>query len=170
MIDNWQKSLNLVLQSEGGYSDNPKDPGGRTNLGVTQSVWESWVGRASNEKEMRNLSIEDVTPLYKRKYWDACDCDLLPDGLDYLVFDFAVNAGVGRSVKTLQSCVDATMDGQIGKNTLGAVSTFPVEVLIFKFSDEKVRFYKSLPTFSEFGKGWLERVNYVKVDALKMAD
>ena len=170
MIDNWQKSLNLVLQSEGGYSDDPKDPGGRTNLGVTQSVWESWVGRASNEKEMRNLSIEDVTPLYKRKYWDACDCDLLPDGLDYLVFDFAVNAGVGRSVKTLQSCVDATMDGQIGKNTLGAVSTFPVEVLIFKFSDEKVRFYKSLPTFSEFGKGWLERVNYVKVDALKMAD
>jgi lysozyme family protein len=170
MIDNWQKSLNLVLQSEGGYSDDPKDPGGRTNLGVTQSVWESWVGRASNEKEMRNLAHADVEPLYKRKYWDACDCDLLPDGLDYLVFDFAVNAGIGRSVKTLQSCVDATMDGQIGRNTLGAVSTFPVEVLIFKFSDEKVRFYKSLPTFSEFGKGWLERVNHVKADALKMAD
>ena len=170
MNSNWNKSFDLLIKSEGGYSDDPKDPGGRTNLGVTQSVWESWVGRASNEKEMRNLSIEDVTPLYKRKYWDACSCDLLPDGLDYLVFDFAVNAGVGRSVKTLQSCVDATMDGQIGKNTLGAVSTFPVEVLIFKFSDEKVRFYKSLPTFSEFGKGWLERVNHVKVDALKMAD
>ena len=170
MIDNWQKSLNLVLQSEGGYSDDPKDPGGRTNLGVTQSVWESWVGRASNEKEMRNLSIEDVTPLYKRKYWDACSCDLLPNGLDYLVFDFAVNAGVGRSLKTLQSCVDATMDGQIGKNTLGAVSTFPVEVVIFKFSDEKVRFYKSLPTFSEFGKGWLNRVEEVKTTALKMVN
>ena len=167
---NWNKSFDLLIKSEGGYSDDPKDPGGRTNLGVTQSVWESWVGRSSNEKEMRNLSIDDVTPLYKRKYWDACSCDLLPDGLDYLVFDFAVNAGVGRSLKTLQSCVDATIDGQIGKNTLGAVSTFPVEVLIFKFSDEKVRFYKSLPTFSEFGKGWLERVNHVKVDALKMAD
>ena len=168
MIDNWQKSLNLVLQSEGGYSDDPKDPGGRTNLGVTQSVWESWVGRVSSEKEMRNLVPADVEPLYKRKYWDACDCDLLPDGLDYLVFDFAVNAGVGRSVKTLQSCVDATMDGQIGKNTLGAVSTFPVEVVIFKFSDEKVKFYESLPTFSEFGKGWLDRVDRVTADALKM--
>ena len=168
MIDNWQKSLNLVLQSEGGFSDDPKDSGGRTNHGVTQSVWESWVGRVSSEKEMRNLSIEDVTPLYKRKYWDACSCDLLPDGLDYLVFDFAVNAGVGRSLKTLQSCVDATMDGQIGKNTLGAVSTFPVEVVIFKFSDEKVKFYESLPTFSTFGKGWLDRVDRVKADALKM--
>ena len=168
MIDNWQKSLNLVLQSEGGYSDDPKDPGGRTNLGVTQSVWESWVGRASNEKEMRNLVPADVEPLYKRKYWDACDCDLLPDGLDYLVFDFAVNAGVGRSVKTLQGCVDATMDGQIGKNTLGAVSTFPVEVVIFKFSDEKTKYYKTLPTFPIFGKGWLDRVDRVKADALKM--
>jgi lysozyme family protein len=88
--------------------------------------------------------------------------------LDYLVFDFAVNAGVGRSVKTLQSCVDATMDGQIGKNTLGAVSTFPVEVVIFKFSDEKTKYYKTLPTFPIFGKGWLDRVDRVKADALKM--
>jgi lysozyme family protein len=168
MIDNWQKSFDLLLQSEGGYSDDPADPGGRTNLGVTQRVWESWVGRASNEKEMRNLTPADVAPLYKRKYWDACDCDLLTDGVDYVVFDFAVNAGVGRSVKTLQSCVDAAMDGQIGKNTLGLVATFPVDVVIFKFSDEKVGYYKQLPTFSEFGKGWLDRVDRVKKDALKM--
>jgi lysozyme family protein len=167
---NWNRCFVLLLQSEGGYSDDPKDPGGRTNLGVTQSVWESWVGRTSNEKEMRNLVPVDVEPLYKRKYWDACRCDDLPTGLDYVVFDFAVNSGVGRSIKTLQSCVDATVDGQIGKMTLDAVSKFPPDVTIFRFSDAKVKFYESLPTFSTFGKGWLERVERVKHDALKMVD
>lgn len=167
---NWNRCFVLLLQSEGGYSDDPKDPGGRTNLGVTQTVWESWVGRASNEKEMRNLVPTDVEPLYKRKYWDACRCDDLPTGLDYVVFDFAVNAGVGRSIKTLQSSVDATVDGQLGKMTLDAVSKFPTDVTIFRFSDEKVKFYKSLPTFSTFDKGWLDRVERVKNDALKMVD
>jgi len=167
---NWNRCFVLLLQSEGGYSDDPEDPGGRTNLGVTQAVWESWVGRASNEKEMRNLVPTDVEPLYKRKYWDACRCDDLPTGLDYVVFDFAVNAGVGRSIKTLQSSVDATVDGQLGKMTLDAVSKFPTDVTIFRFSDEKVKFYKSLPTFSTFDKGWLDRVERVKNDALKMVD
>jgi lysozyme family protein len=167
---NWNKCFVLLLQSEGGYSDDPKDLGGRTNLGVTQAVWESWVGRASNEKEMRNLVFADVEPLYKRKYWDACRCDDLPTGLDYVVFDFAVNSGVGRSIKTLQSCVDATVDGQIGKMTLDAVSKFPPDVTIFRFSDEKVKYYESLPTFPTFGKGWLDRVDRVKHDALKMVD
>ena len=170
MIDNWQKSFELMLKSEGGFVNNPADPGGMTNLGVTKATWESWVGRPSDEKEMRSLTPEKVEPLYKRKFWDACDCDLLPDGLDYLVFDFAVNAGIGRSVKTLQSCVDATMDGQIGKNTLGAVSNFPVDVVIFKFSDEKVKYYKQLPTFPTFGKGWLARVETAKENALKMRE
>jgi len=167
---NWDRCFVLLLQSEGGYSDDPKDPGGRTNLGVTQSVWESWVGRASNEKEMRNLVSADVEPLYKRKYWDACRCDDLPTGLDYVVFDFAVNAGVGRSIKTLQSCVDATVDGQLGKMTLDAVFKFSPDVTIFRFSDEKVKYYESLPTFPTFGNGWLDRVERVKNDALKMVD
>lgn len=168
MISNWDKSFTLLLKSEGGYVDNPADPGGRTNLGVTQNTWESWVGRPSNEKEMRGLTPSDVAPLYKKKFWDACCCDDLPTGLDYVVFDFAVNSGVGRSIKTLQSCVDATVDGQIGKMTLDAVSKFPPDVTIFRFSDEKVKFYESLPTFPTFGKGWLARVERAKSQALSM--
>ena len=130
MIDNWQKSFELMLESEGGYGHHPSDPGGRTNLGVTQRVWEEWVGRESNEKEMRSLTPEMVKPLYKRKFWDACKCDELFTGIDYLVFDFAVNAGVGRSIKTLQSAVGTTPDGWIGPITMAAVEAIdpqPVE-------------------------------------------
>ena len=170
MNSNFKQALEYLVKSEGGYVDNPKDPGGRTNLGVTQKVWESWVGRESNEKEMRALTKTDVEPLYKRKYWDACRCDDLPTGLDYLVFDFAVNAGVGRSAKTLQSCVGVSVDGQIGNQTIEAIKKIAPSDLIERFSEVKINFYKSLVTFPTFGKGWLNRVEEVKTTALKMVN
>ena len=168
MISNWDKSFTLLLKSEGGYVDNPADPGGRTNLGVTQNTWESWVGRPSNEKEMRGLTPSDVAPLYKKKFWDACSCDDLSAGVDYLVFDFAVNAGIGRSAKTLQSAVNAIPDGSIGKVTIAAVNNIPVKNVINRFSVLKEEFYKSLPTFEIFGEGWLSRVDRVQKEALDM--
>jgi lysozyme family protein len=167
MISNWSKSFLLLLESEGGYVNNPSDPGGRTNLGVTQSTWEAWVGRKSNEKEMQSLSAAMVQPLYKRKYWDACCCDDLPIGVDYIVFDFAVNAGVGRSSKILQSTVGANPDGDIGELTIAAVNMSAKDI-IDRFSQLKVSFYRSLPTFITFGNGWLNRVSAVQNNATSM--
>lgn len=169
MKGNWGKSFELLLKSEGGYVAHEADPGGRTNLGVTQAVWENWVGRLSNEKEMRALTPELVKPLYKKKYWDACKCDELPTGIDYLVFDFAVNAGVGRSIKTLQTSVGVNADGAIGPKTLQALMFFSKNQLIDKFSEQKLKFYQSLPTFAAFGKGWTNRIEHVKRDASLMA-
>jgi lysozyme family protein len=94
-----------------------------TNLGVTAKVWESWVGHPVDEKQMKALTSDDVAPLYKRKYWDACRADELVSGLDYAVFDCAVNSGVGRSVKLLQGCVGVTADGGIGPATMAAVKS-----------------------------------------------
>jgi lysozyme family protein len=168
MISNWQKAFEQMLASEGGYVNHPSDPGGMTNLGVTKRVWEEWVGRESNEKEMRSLTSEMVEPLYKRKFWDACKCDELPSGIDYLVFDFAVNAGVGRSAKILQTAVGVTPDGGIGPVTLAAVNAIPEAELVEKFSQAKEDFYRSLNTFETFGKGWLNRVAAVKVKATSM--
>ena len=165
---NWKRSFELMLKSEGSFVNHPQDPGGMTNLGVTKRVWEQWVGRESNEKEMRSLTPAMVEPLYKRKYWDACKCDDLPEGLDYLVFDFAVNAGPGRSIKTLQSAVGTTPDGIIGPKTLAAVRAIDPHELIEKFSVAKTEFYESLPTFPTFGRGWLNRVADVKVKASNM--
>jgi hypothetical protein len=166
MKSNWAKSFALLIKSEGGYVNNTADPGGRTNLGVTQAVWENWIGHTSGEKEMKSLTPEMVKPLYKKKYWDACRCDDLPSGIDYLVFDFAVNAGVGRSAKTLQKVVQVPVDGAIGPKTIAAVNA--TKDLIEKFSDEKATFYKSLPTFSQFGNGWMNRIAQVKQDAYLM--
>jgi lysozyme family protein len=165
---NWQKAFEQMLASEGGYVNHPSDPGGMTNLGVTKRVWEEWVGRESNEKEMRALTPELVAPLYKRKFWDACKCDDLPTGVDYLVFDFAVNAGPGRSAKILQTAVGVPADGGIGPITLAAVKAQDPVELIQKFSDTKEDFYRSLNTFETFGKGWLNRVAAVKIKASSM--
>jgi lysozyme family protein len=162
---NWQKAFEQMLESEGGYVNHPSDPGGMTNLGVTKRVWEEWVGRESNEKEMRSLTPEMVAPLYKRKFWDACHCDLLPSGVDYLVFDFAVNAGPGRSAKILQTAVGVPADGGIGPITIAAVKAQDPAELVEKFSDAKEAFYRSLNTFETFGKGWLNRVAAVKIKA-----
>jgi len=168
MISNWQKSFELMLKSEGGYVDHPADPGGRTNLGVTQATWENWVGRASDEAEMRSLTPEKVEPLYKKKYWDAVRADDLPVGLDYLMFDFGVNAGPGRAIKVMQSAVGVTPDGGFGPMTLAAVQAIDPVELIEKFSQAKEDFYRSLGTFATFGKGWLNRVADVKVKANSM--
>jgi lysozyme family protein len=168
MNSNWQKSFEMMLKSEGGYVNNPADPGGMTNLGVTKATWENWVGRASDENEMRNLTPEKVAPLYKNKFWDMCRCDDLPSGVDYLVFDFAVNAGPGRSAKILQTAVGVTPDGGIGPMTLAAVAKYDANELVEKFSQAKEDFYRSLPTFGTFGKGWLNRVADVKLKASSM--
>jgi lysozyme family protein len=168
MVSNWDNSFKLMLKSEGGFVNHPSDPGGMTNLGVTKATWENWVGRASDEAEMRSLTPEKVEPLYKKKYWDAVRGDNLPVGLDYLMFDFAVNAGPGRAIKVMQSAVGVTPDGGFGPMTLAAVQAIDPVELIEKFSQAKEDFYRSLGTFATFGKGWLNRVADVKVKANSM--
>ena len=168
MLSNWDNAFKLMLKSEGGFVNHPSDPGGMTNLGVTKATWENWVGRESDEAEMRGLTPEKVEPLYKKKYFDAVRGDELPMGLDYLMFDFAVNAGAGRAIKTLQTAVGVTPDGGFGPMTMAAVQAVDPNELIERFSQAKEDFYRSLTTFATFGKGWLNRVADVKVKASAM--
>lgn len=166
MLSNFDASLALVLQSEGGWVNNSNDPGGETNLGVTKSVWEAWVNHPV--KTMKGLMPEMVAPLYKSKYWLACYAQQLPLGVDYAVFDAAVNMGPGRAIKLLQESLGCVPDGMIGPRTLQLIDQKdPLEV-INAFSDRKTNFYESLSTFQEFGKGWLKRVEDVKFNAIKM--
>jgi len=168
MISNFNRSLLLLLKHEGNFVNHPSDPGGMTNLGVTAKVWEEWVGHPVDEKQMRALTPDDVAPLYKRKYWDACRADELVSGLDYAVFDFAVNSGVGRAAKTLQTCIGVTPDGGIGPATLAAVKTHNPAELIENLCDKRLNFLQSLSTFVTFGRGWERRVNEVKAESLRM--
>lgn len=152
MKSNFQQSIDAMLRSEGGFSNNPKDPGGMTNLGVTKTVWEGWTGHDATEQTMRNLSTADVTPLYKKKYWDAVQGDALPSGVDYCVFDTAVNSGAGRSIKLLQRSIGVTEDGFLGPNSLAAILVSDVGSLIDKYCAARNEFLQSLSTFDTFGK------------------
>ena len=168
MKENFNVALQHMLRHEGGFINHPRDPGGMTNLGVTARTWEDWIGHTPSEKEMRELTPEKVAPLYKRKYWDAIKGDDLPSGVDYCVFDCAVNSGPGRAAKMLQEVVGVKPDGGIGPITLAAVKAVDPVVLISKYSDKRLQFWQSLPTFETFGKGWTRRGNEVKEAALKM--
>lgn len=169
MKENFVDALAHVLKHEGGYVNHPSDPGGMTNLGVTKAVWEEWVGRESSEKEMRSLTPEMVAPLYRRKYWDKIQGDSLPDGLDYAVFDAAINSGPGRAAKWLQMVAGVTPDGAIGPKTLAAINAEPVQQLIAEYNDTRLQFLEGLPTWGTFGKGWRNRVAQVQSLASQLA-
>jgi len=159
MQKNYDKCLETILHHEGGYVNHPKDPGGETNLGVTKRVYEEWGGK----KDMKDLLVEDVAPIYKKNYWDKMKGDDLPSGLDLCVFDFGVNAGPGRSAKYLQTMIGTVADGGIGPNTLKKVDEYVSEHglvdTIVNFQNARQGYYESLSTFSTFGRGWTRRVD-----------
>ena len=168
MNTNFDRCLALLLKHEGGFVNHPSDPGGMTNLGVTARVWEEWVGHPVDEKQMRALTPADVAPLYRKKYWNACRADELVSGVDYCVFDVAVNSGVGRAIKFLQSCVGATPDGDFGSITLALVKKTSPAKLIEEYCAKRLEFLQSLKTFEVFGNGWSRRVAEVKQESLNM--
>lgn len=171
MKENFDAALKHLLVHEGGFVNHPKDPGGMTNLGVTAKVWSEWVGHDVNEKIMRALTPSDVAPLYRKKYWNAVRADELVSGVDYAVFDCAVNSGPGRAIKVLQACVGTTPDGGFGSVTMAAVAQFQGDVaktLVKEYCEKRLDFLKSLKTFEVFGKGWERRVNEVEKTALEM--
>lgn len=169
MKDNFELSLKKVIEHEGGYVNHPADPGGRTNLGVTQRVWEEWVGRPVTESEMRALTVAQVSPLYKKRYWDAIHGDRLPAGLDYCLFDTAVNSGVGRASRFIQEMVGVAADGVIGNNTLLAIGQFKdVKMLVNEYCDKRLAFLQRLKTWPVFGRGWGRRVADVRATATRM--
>lgn len=168
MKENWEQCFTLVLKHEGGFVNNPKDPGGMTNLGVTKKVWEAFVGREVDEAEMRSLTPEMVKPLYKKNYWDAIRGDDLPDGVDYATYDLAVNSGTRRAIKMLQKAAGVPDDGAIGPKTLEAVSDKNPRELAQDICENRLAFLQGLPTFDTFGKGWSRRVAEVEQTAFNM--
>ena len=165
MQSNYDKCLKAILHHEGGYVNHPKDPGGETNLGVTKRVYIEHGGT----KDMKELTVEDVAPIYKKGYWDKMKGDDLPGGLDLCVFDFGVNAGPGRSAKYLQTMIGTVADGGIGPNTLKAVNAYVsehgIEKSIENFQEARQGYYEKLSTFETFGRGWTSRVTYFPVFA-----
>lgn len=167
--ENFGSSLAKVLVHEGGYVNDPADPGGATNKGVTQAVYDGWR-RSHGEavQSVRSISVDEIAGIYRLLYWDRMRGDDLPAGVDYAAFDFAVNSGVSRAAKFLQAVAGAADDGVIGRQTLDAVMRMGARQAITALCNKRLGFLRGLGIFWRFGKGWTTRVEQVRADALGM--
>jgi lysozyme family protein len=163
----FKEALDAVLAHEGGYVNHPDDPGGPTNFGVTQAVYDAY--RRSNgraRQHVQNIARNEVEAIYRRQYWDAVKGDDLPPGLSYVVFDGAVNSGPGQSVKWLQRALGMTrVDGVLGQVTMTAIRDWPggdYDELIARICERRMAFLQALKTWPSFRNGWTRRVADVK--------
>ena len=163
MTGDFAVSLAHVLASEGGYVDDPKDPGGRTNEGITQHVYDNWrLAKGLPTRSVATIDPNEVEAIYRGLYWSAVAGDQLPAGVDYATFDYAVNSGAHRAACALQNAVGVPADGQIGPATLAAANAADPRRVINAVCSARQAFLESLPTFAHFGNGWSHRVASVE--------
>lgn len=162
------RCVDLIFQHEGEFVDDPADPGGATNMGITRGTLAAWRGAPVSREDVQNLTREEAREIYRTQYWNALSCDALPAGIDLVVFDFGVNAGVSRSAKLLQRLVHVEPDGEVGPITTGAARTLDPAHVINGFSDARMEHYRALSTWDRFRNGWTRRVTDTREAALAM--
>ena len=166
----YDEALRRLLAHEGGYSNHPSDPGGPTNFGITIHDYRQYVKPNATAADVRGMKLAEATRIYREKYWNAMRCDELPAGVDYAVFDYGVNSGIGRSGKVLKRVLglDASTS-TVTPPVIAAAKKRAASELIAAICDERLRFLQSLKTWPVFGKGWGRRVKEVSAAALAMA-
>lgn len=176
MQDNFQRALARVLVYEGGRANNPADPGGKTNQGITQRTYNAWL-RNQNKLPLDVYNIPDAArdAIYKTEYWDQVRGDDLPMGLDLVVFDAAVNSGPGQAIKWLQAClIGVDVDGTLGTKTLDAIAACKgdgaMDDLIQSYCAHRLATLQHLKTWPVFGVGWHARIANVMKTALAWLD
>lgn len=167
--EQFRKCVDIVLGKEGGFSDHPDDNGGATNFGITIGTLRSWRDDPNlTAQDVRNLSRDEAIEIYRARYWNPMRCDMLPPGVDLMLFDFGVNAGPARAVRMLQEIVGVTQDGSVGPITLGAVGAVAPLQIVRSFAQKRLSFYRQLADWPVFGKGWTNRTNTVEQQAAAM--
>jgi lysozyme family protein len=167
---NFAEALSRVLAHEGGYTNHPSDPGGPTNWGITIYDARRYWKRGARAADVKVMPREVAVAIYKTKYWDALRGDDLPSGVDYAVFDYGVNSGVGRAAKVLRRAL-AMPDrgGVVTDEVVAAARRTESKSLIQAICGERLAFLRSLKTWDVFGAGWGRRVVNVRAAALAMA-
>lgn len=162
------RSLALVLGYEGGFANDPQDPGGPTMMGITQATLSAWRGHTVTAEEVRELTAEEAREIYRAEYWNRLRCDDLPAGLDLVAFDCGVNAGPGTAARLLQRTLAVREDGAVGPITLAAARAAEPRAAIDRLSRLREEHYRGLPGFPRFGRGWLRRTEAVRRAAQDM--
>lgn len=143
-----------LIGHEGGYVNNPKDPGGETNWGITIAT-----ARANGYLgAMKSMTRTQAKEIYRKAFWERAKCSQFNSAIGFQLFDAAVNHGIGNSIRILQRAVGVADDGVIGKLTLEAINKKTLDDVLVLFNAERLAFYTKLSTFSTFGRGWVNRV------------
>ncbi len=146
----FDEAFSHVVGLEGGYVNDPRDPGGETKYGITK--------RDHPSVDIKGLTVEDAKEIYRVQYWAPACCDAMPWPLNALVFDSAVNQGVETAKKLLQKSLGVTQDGVIGKATLSAIAKSKQGELCALFLADRALRYIGTRNFDVFGRGWLRRL------------
>jgi lysozyme family protein len=172
MEDRFEICVAFTLRQEGGYVDDPADPGGATNMGITLATYREW----SDDPRLGDLQVKDMTlktasAIYRSRYWNPLRADALPPGVDLSVFDMGVNAGISRAARLLQQAlgfIGDQVDGSIGPGTLAAADRLDARTLVNNLADRQTAYYRSLANFPIFGNGWLRRTKARRDAALAL--
>lgn len=169
----FDRAFDIVIGHEGGFGAEPADPGNWTGGAVGQGDLRGTKygisAAAYPTTDIAALSLEDARAIYRRDYWDRVAGDALPPPLALLVFDAAVNNGIGHAVRWLQTALGVAADGQIGPATLAAIAAAPPGTALgAEFMVQRTAFMASLPTWSRFGLGWARRLCALPYESLTM--
>ena len=146
----FDEAFEALIGHEGGYVNDPRDPGGETKFGISK--------RAYPAVDIRNLTLDGAKAIYRRDYWAPVECDNLPAALRFHVFDAAVNSGLRQAVQFLQTAVGVAADGRFGPVTRAAVLAADPASLAAQYSGARLQFMTELLTWPTFGKGWARRI------------
>lgn len=170
MKSTYARAMRGIRISEGGYRNHPKDPGGATNFGIIQRVYDDYrKTRGQPTRSVKSITEEEVAAIYRTQYADKIRYDELPAGIDYATLDGAVNSGVSRGAKWLQGALGVSTDGKIGCGTISAAAKADVINTIKSMCAKRMSFLRGLGIFSTFGKGWTSRVARVEAESVSMA-
>jgi lysozyme family protein len=166
----FETSLPFVLRWEGGFVDNPADPGGRTNRGVTQKVYDRWRQEQNlPPRDVKLLDEPEMQAIYRAGYWVPGHCAELISPLDLVEFDTAVNMGVGRAIRFLQKAAGCQVDGAFGRGTRDALEACDQGSTVIAYCDAREGYYRALvvknPKLGIFLNGWLNRLNALRRQA-----
>ncbi len=146
----FDEAFTRLIGHEGGYVNDPRDPGGETKYGISR--------RSYPGEDIAGMTLERAKAIYLRDFWGPAGCDAVPDGVKFDLFDAAVNSGVKTAAKLLQRAVGETEDGIIGPRTLQAVQSMPAPRLVARFNGARLEFMAGLSTWPAFGRGWARRI------------
>lgn len=171
MKENFEQALAGVLAHEGGYTHHPSDPGGPTNWGITIADARRYWRRGASAADVRAMPLSVAKSIYRAQYWNALRCDELPAGVDYAVFDYGVNSGVGRARRVLRAMLKRPVSSAaLTESDIAAARNADAGELVIAICAERRAFLRRLKTWPVFGRGWSRRVADVERAALAMAD